>query len=376
MSTLRLWLSLAAVLLFAAGVSVGFLLRDLRQPSTTAAAVRSLPASGEVEYRRDAMVGSEVLLEGLELTPTEEAARARVAAEWIERDRRLREQLLESAARARTDLLACLETADRGAVEERLASYADERLIADTGRELRSLSARVTLDGRQEPAVYQILYDALRERGEAWSEFRECYLERKRSSRSDESGAEGPPTAENSAKRGPRSTRERKEDDSERPERSERRGERGKPDSSRFEDMRRRMMEIYTRRDERMQGVLGEEQFADYRGWVEEKRRRREHRGRRGGGRRGARDRGDKRPDGHPEEGRPGRSRDGADTPRAEEDASGSKPTPPVERDSGASEESSKASRPCDKPAAGEPAREVLPTPRAPRRARSRPLIG
>ncbi len=220
MPRIRIWMTFAAILLLAAGGSVGYLVATHIDPPNAAADVGSPPDG----YWQDWLVGSEGLWDELGLDTERRDAWRRELEKRRRHDAELRQQIDDLASDTRELFLASLTRQQRDKANATLALYSERRFDSEARRELERLRDELKLRDAQLPSVYRTVYDTRRERHELWEKGRKGWEGGKRPTKED------------------------------------------------WERARKAMEAIYTRREARMQEILDDEQFAAYRELVEKRR--------------------------------------------------------------------------------------------------------
>lgn len=217
MTRLRLWMSISAVLLFAAGGAVGWVLGSRSSPERTESAIS---ASTTGEFWNHWIVTGEDFWDHLKLDEPVRRELRRYVSGRLEELAALRAELESLAEEAHADVLAALSEGNRPYAEELLVTYEDKTFVGHALQELVELRDRLDLTLEQEASVYRIVQDVARQKATAYEEI--CRMREKNG-----------------------------------------------PDCRAWKaESHERMNMIYARRDERLKHVLTEEQFARHQEYV------------------------------------------------------------------------------------------------------------
>lgn len=226
MRALKTWLVISVVIVFAAGVSLGWLLAARRGHDVPA--IAGGEPSTSPGFWALWVATSEDFWNELALDDSEKAELEKRVVPRREELADLRARLEELARETSDDVLAALRESDRELAAELLADYTSPRPVGETLRELARLREVCGgLELHREAGVYRILFDTARQRDDLFAELRRA-----------------PEPTDDAAKR-----------------------------ASRHEAHERVQM-IYALRDDRLEKALAPEQFARHAQWVESCRQR------------------------------------------------------------------------------------------------------
>ena len=179
---MKLWLSISAVLVFAAGCAVGLLLNSDRycgQEAPAPAAVVSDAAAGEsvvasmVDPYPDYplyLVSGEDFYDELGLLEEQRRKLEDLFAQHFEGVREVRRGMAKVAAELREGVLAVLTPEQEDRFNEVQKRYSANKIRYFVGTEIAELREELGLRPEQEPAVYKHLYDAASARREAFGQ--------------------------------------------------------------------------------------------------------------------------------------------------------------------------------------------------------------
>ncbi len=179
---MKLWLSISAVLVFAAGCAVGLLLNADRYCG------QEFPAPAPAEVVRDAAAGESVVAsmvdpypdyplylvsgedfyDGLGLLEEQRRKLEDLFAQHFEGVREVRRGMADLAAELREGVLAVLTLEQEDRFNEVQKRYSANKIRYFVGTEIAELREELGLRPEQEPAVYRHLYDAAFSRREAY----------------------------------------------------------------------------------------------------------------------------------------------------------------------------------------------------------------
>ena len=177
---MKLWLSISAVLVFAAGGAVGLLLNSDRycgQAVPAPAEVVSDAAAGEsvvasmVDPYPDYplyLVSGEDFYDELGLLEEQRRKLEDLFAQHFEGVREVRRGMAKVAAELREGVLAVLTPEQEDRFNEVQKRYSANKIRYFVGTEIAELREELGLRPEQEPAVYKHLYDAMSSRQEAY----------------------------------------------------------------------------------------------------------------------------------------------------------------------------------------------------------------
>lgn len=162
------WTGVLGLLLFGTGLALGTLvgLRLEEGPKDDAQFEPVYPSVSAPWILR-----SESVFEELAVEPERRQKVQDLLLDHRKREKELREELEELSATTQANLQKVLSPEERERLDEIRRRYSVPHLEDEATRELAILRREVGLDAEQQPVVYQITYDALKEKREAFHKF-------------------------------------------------------------------------------------------------------------------------------------------------------------------------------------------------------------